>query len=196
MDFLGLRNLSIIKNTIKIIKARLEKQGKPLPDIFKKFFETMWFYPPLDDKKVYEEIFQKGNTSWVFQFESDWMRKWLRQLKPTNIDDIIAMVALYRPGPMDFIPSYIRRKHWEEKIEYLPNEIYNLLKEKYWEEIANQEREKITKDLSPFMDITYWIPIYQEQLMRIVQAMAWFSLGEADLLRRWIWKKIKEIIVN
>ena len=142
MDFLGLRNLSIIKNTIKIIKARLEKQGKPLPDIFKKFFETMWFYPPLDDKKVYEEIFQKGNTSWVFQFESDWMRKWLKQLKPTNIDDIIAMVALYRPGPMDFIPSYIRRKHWEEKIEYLPNEIYNLLKEKYWEEILTKKERK------------------------------------------------------
>ncbi len=194
MDFLGLRNLSIIKNTIKIIKARLQDQWKPLPQIFQKFFETMGFYPPLDDKKVYEEIFQKWNTSWVFQFESDGMRRWLKQLKPTNIDDIIAMVALYRPGPMDFIPSYIKRKHWEEKIEYLPPEIYEILKNKYWKQVADEERKKITEDLSPFMNVTYWIPIYQEQLMRIVQAMAWFSLGEADLLRRWVWKKIKEII--
>jgi len=194
MDFLWLRNLSIIKNTIKIIRARLQAKWKPLPEIFQKYFETMWFYPPLDDKKVYETVFQKGNTSGVFQFESDGMRRRLKELKPTNIDDIIAMVALYRPWPMDFIPSYIKRKHWEEKIEYLPEEVYNQLKEKYWEEIANEEKKKITEDLSPFMNVTYWIPIYQEQLMRIVQAMAGFSLGEADLLRRWIWKKIKEII--
>ena len=203
MDFLWLRNLYIIKNTIKIIRARIKSDNSYRDtleskwiklDFVDEYFKTMWFYPPLDDIYVYETIFQKGNTSWVFQFESDWMRRWLVQLRPTNINDIIAMVALYRPGPMDFIPNYIARKYWEEKIEYLPKEIYDELVKKYWKEVADEERKKITQDLSPFMEVTYGIPIYQEQLMRIVQAMAWFSLGEADLLRRWVWKKIKEII--
>lgn len=194
MDFLWLRNLSIIKDTVKILRAKYKKEGKDLPKIFEKYLNTMSFLPKLDDLQTYEVIFHKWDTSWVFQFESDWMKNWLKSLKPNDINDIIAMVALYRPGPMEFIPHYIARKKWEEKISYLPDDVYDILKSKYSQEVADQERKKITHDLSPFMDITYWIPIYQEQLMRIVQAMAWFSLGEADLLRRWVWKKIKEVI--
>jgi len=191
MDFLWLRNLSIIKNTLKILKAKWELEN--LPDFYKNFFKYYVFEPPIDDEKTYE-IFQNWDTVWVFQFESDWMRAWLKKLKPQNINDIIAMVSLYRPGPMEWIPNYISRKEWKEKITYLPDEIYNLLVEKYWKEVANKQRKQITEDLSPFMDVTYGIPVYQEQLMRIVQAMAWFSLWEADLLRRWVWKKIKEVI--
>lgn len=194
MDFLWLRNLSIIKNTIKIIKAQHLRKNLPLPKLFQQYFDTMGFYPDINDSFTYEKTFQVGDTSWVFQFESDWMKNWLKKLKPNNLNDIIAMVALYRPWPMEFIPSYINRKEWKEIISYLPDEVWQQLKNNYWQEIANEEREKLTKDLSPFMDVTFWIPIYQEQLMRIVQVMAWFSLWEADLLRRWVWKKIKEII--
>ena len=204
MDFLWLRNLSIIKNTIKIIRAKLKwdfsklnenKKENEVEDtsIYEKFFDYHVFEPPMDDDTTYK-IFQDWDTVWVFQFESDWMRSWLKKLKPTCIDDIIAMVSLYRPWPMEWIPNYIDRKQWKEKISYLPNDIYNDLVKKYWKDIAEQQKSQITKDLSPFMDVTYWIPVYQEQLMRIVQAMAWFSLGEADLLRRWVWKKIKEVI--
>ena len=193
MDFLGLRNLSIIKNTIKILKAKSKKEWKKLDKIYEKFFEYMVFEPPLDDKKTLN-LFCEGNTSGVFQFESDGMRNWLKHLKPSCIDDIVAMVALYRPWPMEWIPNYIDRKNWKEKVEYLPAEIYNKLAEKYWKEEADKQKKMITEDLSGFMNITYGIPIYQEQLMRIVQAMAWFSLWEADLLRRWVGKKIKEII--
>ncbi len=194
MDFLGLRNLSIIKNTIKIIKAKTENEWKTLEPMFQHYFDTMEFYPPLDDEYTYQQTFQIWNTSWVFQFESDWMKAWLKKLQPNNINDIIAMVSLYRPGPMEFIPSYVARKHWQEEIQYLPDDVYNNLKEKYGEQEAKNQRQKLTNDLSSFMDITYWIPVYQEQLMRIVQAVAWFSLAEADMLRRWVWKKIKEII--
>lgn len=194
MDFLWLRNLSIIKNTIKIYKARANKHWRTIPPLFQEFLNTTGFYPPLTDQKTYEKTFKIWDTNWVFQFESDGMKAWLKKLQPTNIDDIIAMVALYRPWPMEFIPNYIDRKQWIEEVNYMIWEIYSDLKEKYWKEIANEEKRKITEDLSPFMDVTYWIPIYQEQLMRIVQAMAWFSLWEADLLRRWIGKKIKEII--
>ncbi len=194
MDFLWLRNLSIIKNTIKIIKAKKEKEWSELEDIFKHYFETMEFYPDMNDEYTFKETFQKWNTSWVFQFESDGMRAWLKKLKPNNINDIIAMVSLYRPWPMEFIPSYIARKQWEEKIEYLPSDIFEEIKEKYGEEEAKNQSQKLTNDLKSFMDITYWIPVYQEQLMRIVQAVAGFSLAEADMLRRWVGKKIKEVI--
>ena len=191
MDFLWLRNLSIIKNTLKILKAKGELEK--LPHFYSDFFKYYVFEPPIDDEASYK-IFQEWDTVGVFQFESDGMRAWLRKLKPTCIDDIIAMVALYRPWPMEWIPNYIARKEWTEKISYLPDDVYDVLVEKYWKEVADKQRKQITEDLSPFMDVTYWIPIYQEQLMRIVQAMAWFSLGEADLLRRWVWKKIKEVI--
>ena len=191
MDFLGLRNLSIIKNTIKILKAKWDLES--LPSFYSEFFKYYVFEPPIDDEASYK-IFQDWDTVWVFQFESDGMRAWLKKLKPTSIDDIIAMVSLYRPWPMEWIPNYIDRKQWKEKITYLPDDVYNVLVEKYGQEVADQQRKQIREDLSPFMDVTYWIPIYQEQLMRIVQAMAWFSLGEADLLRRWVGKKIKEVI--
>lgn len=194
MDFLWLRNLSIIKNTIKIIKAQHKLNKQQLPKLFQDYFDTMGFYPDVNDSFTFEKTFQVWDTSWVFQFESDGMKNWLKKLKPNNLNDIIAMVALYRPWPMDFIPSYINRKEWKELISYLPDDVWQDLKSKYWEDVANDEREKLTDDLSPFMDITFWIPIYQEQLMRIVQVMAGFSLWEADLLRRWVWKKIKEII--
>ena len=204
MDFLGLRNLSIIKNTLKILKAKwliwdLEwwrndvEWSKNLPHFYSEFFKYYVFEPPIDDDASYK-IFQEWDTVWVFQFESDGMRAWLKKLKPTSIDDIIAMVSLYRPGPMEWIPNYIDRKQGVEKVTYLPKDIYEQLVEKYWKEVAEQQKKQIREDLSPFMDVTYWIPVYQEQLMRIVQTMAWFSLGEADLLRRWVGKKIKEVI--
>ena len=193
MDLLWLRNLTIIKNSIKIIKARLKLKWKELDDVYSKFFEYMAFEPPLDNADTYK-LFQDWETSWIFQFESDGMRSWLKKLKPTSIDDVIAMVALYRPWPMEWIPNYIDRKNWTEKITYLPEDLYDTIKEKYWEDCAKEQKKNITADLSPFMDITYGIPVYQEQLLRIVQAMAWFSLGEADLLRRWVWKKIQAII--
>jgi len=193
MDFLWLRNLSIIKNTIKIIIKKAQKEWKKIDKIYEDFFKYYVFEPYINDKKTYN-IFQDWDTIWVFQFESDGMRAWLKKLKPENINDIIAMVALYRPWPMEWIPNYIDRKSWKEKVDYFSKDIYDELVRKYWKEIAYQQKEIITKDLSPFMDITYWIPVYQEQLMRIVQAMAWFSLAEADLLRRWVGKKIKEII--
>jgi DNA polymerase-3 subunit alpha len=191
MDFLGLRNLSIIKNTIKILKAKWELEK--LPSFYENFFKYSVFEPPIDDEKTYE-IFQNWDTIWVFQFESDGMRAWLKKLKPSSIDDIIAMVSLYRPWPMEWIPNYIDRKQGKEKVTYLPKDIYDELVKKYGKEVAEQQKKQIREDLSPFMDVTYWIPVYQEQLMRIVQAMAWFSLGEADLLRRWVGKKIKEVI--
>lgn len=193
MDFLWLRNLSIIKNTIKIIEKKSINEWKSVDRIFEEFKNYCVFEPPIQDKKAFK-IFQNGDTIWVFQFESDWMRSWLRNLKPNSIDDIIAMVSLYRPWPMERIPNYINRKSWSESVSYISEEVYNLLKKNYWKEVADKQKDMITMDLSPFMDVTYWIPVYQEQLMRIVQAMADFSLGEADLLRRWVWKKIKELI--
>jgi len=164
-----------------------------LPHFYSEFFKYYVFEPPIDDEASYK-IFQEWDTVWVFQFESDGMRAWLKKLKPTSIDDIIAMVSLYRPGPMEWIPNYIDRKQGKEKVTYLPKDIYDELVQKYGKDVAEQQRKQIREDLSPFMDVTYWIPVYQEQLMRIVQTMAWFSLGEADLLRRWVGKKIKEVI--
>ena len=127
MDFLGLKTLTLIKDTVKIVKA---KYGIDLdPDNF-----------PIDDKKTFE-LFQKGETVGIFQYESPGMQKHLKDLKPSVFDDLIAMNALYRPGPMEYIPSFIKRKHGEEKIVYdLP------------------EMEEFLKD-------TYGITVYQEQVM-------------------------------
>ncbi len=194
MDFLGLRNLSIIKNCIKIVKARYEKNNEQLPEIFSRYLDTMWFYPPLDDERTYKKVLQQWDTSGVFQFEWDGIRNFLMKLKPTDINDIIAMGALYRPGPMEFIPNYIRRKHWEEDINYMLPEIYDEVVRLYGEETAEEEKRKLIEDLSPFCDVTFWIVVYQEQLMFMVQKMAGFSLAEADNLRRGVWKKIKEVI--
>jgi DNA polymerase III subunit alpha len=153
MDFLGLKTLSIIKDCIKNIGYRFGKEKTIDPDNF-----------PLDDEKTYA-LFQKAETIGIFQFESDSMRKYLKDLKPTEIEDLIAMNALHRPGPMDYIPSFVNRKHGREKVEY-PHE--------WLEEI-----------LKP----TYGIMVYQEQIMRTAQIMADYSLGKADMLRRAMGKK-------
>lgn len=152
MDFLGLKTLTLIKDTVKIVKART---GEDLvPDEF-----------PLDDEKTYE-LFQRGETVGIFQYESPGMQKHMKSLKPTVFDDLIAMNALYRPGPMEYIPSFIARKHGEEEITYdLP------------------EMEEFLKD-------TYGITVYQEQVMRLSQKLAGFSKGDADVLRKAMGKKI------
>ena len=97
MDFLGLRNLSIIKNCIRIIKARHEKAGIPLPELFENFTKTTTFEPPIQDSYTYEKVFKTGDTTGIFQFESAGMRKFLIQLEPESINDLVAMNALYRP---------------------------------------------------------------------------------------------------
>ena len=156
MDFLGLKTLSIIKDTIKYIKG---SAGKDI-DI-----DNI----PLDDQETYE-LYAKGETTGLFQFESDGMKKHLRELKPNRFEDLIAMNALYRPGPMKYIPSFINRKHGKEKVEYdLP------IMEEYLEE-------------------TYGITVYQEQVMLLSQAMAGFSGGEADSLRKAMGKKNKALM--
>ncbi len=154
MDFLGLKTLSIIKDAIKIIE--ISRNIKI--DIDK---------IPYDDAKTFE-LYQKGETVATFQFESEGMRMYLRDLKPTNLEDLFAMNALYRPGPMDFIPLYIKRKHGKEKTEY-PHPLL----------------ETVLKD-------TYGIMIYQEQIMQAAQVMASYTLGGADLLRRAMGKKKME----
>lgn len=156
MDFLGLKTLTLIKDTVKIVKA---KHGVELdPDNF-----------PLDDAKTYE-LFQRGETVGIFQYESPGMQKHLKDLKPSVFDDLIAMNALYRPGPMEYIPSFIRRKHGEEEIVYDLPEMEEYLKE------------------------TYGITVYQEQVMLLSQKLADFTKGEADVLRKAMGKKQKAVL--
>jgi DNA polymerase-3 subunit alpha len=154
MDFLGLTNLTVIQTTLEIIE-RLRGQKINMATL------------PLDDGKTYE-LLQRGDATGIFQLESAGMRRYLRQLKPTEFGDITAMVALYRPGPMEWIPSYIKRKNGQEEVEYLH------------------------EDLKPILEPTYGIGVYQEQVLQIAQVFAGFSLGEADILRRAIGKKIKK----
>ncbi len=156
MDFLGLKNLTIIQNTLRIVR---KTHGLDL-DIDK---------IPLDDAKTYE-LFQKGETTGVFQFESSGMKRYLKLLKPTGIEDIIAMGALYRPGPMDWIPDFIAGKHGAKKINYLHPK------------------------LEPILNKTYGVAVYQEQVMQIARDLAGFSLGEADMLRKAMGKKIFALI--
>lgn len=206
MDFLWLRNLSVIKNCIKILRAKyrnidelwdtiqltLYKQDQKL---FDEFVETMSFNPDMNNQEVFEKVFMTGDTTWIFQFEWEGIRRFLIDLKPNHINDLVAMNALYRPWPLEFIPSYINRKHWEESIEYMLPELMQILNDTYKSpEVIQNEKAKLEEDLWPIMWLTYWIAVYQEQLMFLVQAMAWFSLPEADLLRRWIGKKKKEVI--
>ena len=158
MDFLGLKNLTIIEDTL----ARIYKvQGISL-DIEK---------IPEGDKKTYR-LLQKGETIGVFQLESDGMRRYLKQLKPTEFEDIIAMVALYRPGPMQFIPDYIAGKNKKRAVDYLHPK------------------------LKPILENTYGIPLYQEQIMKIAQILAGFTLAEADVLRKAIGKKIRKLLMS
>jgi len=151
MDFLGLKTLTLIKDTVKLVKYRT---GIELdPDNF-----------PIDDIKTYE-LFQRGETVGIFQYESPGMQKYLRDLKPTVFGDLIAMNALYRPGPLEYIPSFIRRKNGDETIQY--------------DLEACQE----------YLGETYGITVYQEQVMLLSQLLADFSKGDADILRKAMGKK-------
>ncbi len=156
MDFLGLRNLTIIEDTVNLIK---KNHG----------MEINIDAIPLDNKEAFK-IFREGKTNGVFQFESQGMKRYLKELKPTELEDLIAMVSLYRPGPMELLPSFIARKHGREKIEYLHPR------------------------LEPILAPTYGIGVYQEQMMQITRDLAGFSFSEADIMRRAIGKKIKSLL--
>ena len=152
MDFLGLKTLTLIKDTVELIKF---KHNIDLdPDTF-----------PLDDEKTYE-LFQRGDTVGIFQYESAGMQKYLKDLKPTVFADLIAMNALYRPGPLEYIPSFVDRKNGNEEISYdLPV-------------------------MAEYLEETYGITVYQEQVMLLSQKLAGFSKGDADVLRKAMGKKI------
>ena len=156
MDFLGLKTLTLIKESVTIIKR---KHGITLdPDSF-----------PLDDTLTYE-LFQRGETVGIFQYESPGMQRYMKELKPTVFDDLIAMNALYRPGPMEYIPSFVKRKHGAEEITYdLP-------------------------ECAEYLEETYGITVYQEQVMLLSQKLAGFTKGEADVLRKAMGKKILELL--
>jgi DNA polymerase III subunit alpha len=156
MDFLGLKTLTLIKHAVKNVKNR---HGIDLdPESF-----------PIDDEKTYE-LFQRGETVGIFQYESLGMQKYMRELKPTVFADLIAMNALYRPGPIAYIPSFIKRKHGEETIEYGLDACEEFLKE------------------------TYGITVYQEQVMLLSQKLANFTKGEADTLRKAMGKKQRDVL--
>ncbi len=158
MDFLGLSNLSVIRDCLDIAKA---VHGAEVD------METLL----LDDAKTFE-LLGKGITTGVFQLESDGMKKYIKELRPTVIDDIIAMVALYRPGPMQFIESFINRKHGREKVVYIHPLTENALAS------------------------TYGLPIYQEQVMQVAKDMAGFTGGQADTLRKAMGKKIAKLMAE
>ncbi|MBI4929850.1 MAG: DNA polymerase III subunit alpha [Bacteroidetes bacterium] len=156
MDFLGLRTLTIMRDALKLIK---ENHGKEI-DI-----DAI----PLDDKKTFE-LYQRGETNGTFQFESAGMQKHLKDLKPDKFDDLIAMNALYRPGPIQYIPTYIARKHGREKHSFDLPEMEEILKE------------------------TYGVTVYQEQVMLLSQKLADFTKGDADYLRKAMGKKQKSVL--
>lgn len=156
MDFLGLKTLTIMKDAIQLVKERYNKEIDP-DEI------------PLDDPKTFE-LYQRGETNGTFQFESVGMQKHLRNLKPTDIEDLIAMNALYRPGPLQFIDTFIKRKQGIEEVEY-----------------PHEKLEPILKD-------TYGIMVYQEQIMQTAQILAGYSLGSADILRRAMGKKKMDVM--
>jgi DNA polymerase-3 subunit alpha len=156
MDFLGLKTLTIIKNTLGLIKKNHH--------IHLEMDEV-----DLTDQKTYE-VFQRGETDGIFQFESPGMKKYMKDLKPDKFDDIIAMNALYRPGPIEYIPNFIRRKHGQEKVAY---------------DLA---------DMEEYLADTYGITVYQEQVMLLSQKLAGFSKGDADVLRKAMGKKDKKTL--
>ncbi|MCS5490477.1 DNA polymerase III subunit alpha [Algoriphagus limi] len=156
MDFLGLKTLTLIKDACKIVK---ERHGIELdPDNF-----------PIDDEKTYE-LFQRGETVGIFQYESPGMQKYMRDLKPTAFADLIAMNALYRPGPLAYIPEFIDRKHGKKEITY------------------------DLDDMKEYLEETYGITVYQEQVMLLSQKLAGFTKGEADVLRKAMGKKQKDVL--
>lgn len=156
MDFLGLSNLSIIEETLRRVK-KIHKKDIDISKI------------PLDDKATFK-LLADGKTVGVFQLESAGMQRYLKELKPSVLEDIIAMVALYRPGPMELLPTYIARKHGREKITY-----------------PHPKTEEVLKN-------TYGVMVYQEQLMQIARDLAGFSMSEADILRKAVGKKIKKLL--
>lgn len=158
MDFLGLSNLSIINNALRIIK-KVYKNDINLDEI------------PLDDQETFA-LFQRGDTTGVFQLESAGMKRYLRELKPTVFEDIVAMVALYRPGPMQFIDEFIKRKHGLSEITYMHPKMKDAL------------------------ETTYGILVYQEQVMQISKDLAGFTGGEADTLRKAIGKKLLDVMAK
>ena len=181
MDFLWLRNLTIIKRTQKIVEANKWEKI----DVLKL---------NMSNQKVFD-IFASWDTTWVFQFESDWMRKYLKDLWPDTFEDLIAMVSLYRPGPIAYIPTFIDVKYGRKELKYLTDDLREILQDAgYSEDEILEEKRKLDEDLAKILDVSYWIAVYQEQLMFIVQYMAWFSLWEADLLRRWVWKKKLDVV--
>lgn len=155
IDLLGLKNLTIIENTLRLIRER---------GINLKMNEI-----PLDDQKTFELI-RRGETIGVFQFEGSGMTRWLTAMQANRFEDLVAMVALFRPGPMELIPNYIARKQGKEPIVYLHPK------------------------LEPILKNTYGIIVYQEQLLRIARDLAGFSIGEADILRKAVGKKIKSLL--
>lgn len=156
MDFLGLSNLTVIKNCLRIVK-KIHKKIINISEV------------SLEDKKTYK-LLSQGRTTGIFQLESSGMKRYLKQLKPTVFEDIIAMTALYRPGPMENIPDFIAGKHGRKKITYLHPK------------------------LEPVLKRTYGVIVYQEQLMQIARNLAGFTYGEADVLRKAVGKKIKELL--
>lgn len=156
MDLLGLKNLTIIEDTVRLVK---ELHGE----------EIKISQIPLDDKKTFE-LLRNSDTTGVFQFESAGMRRYMKEIKPTALEDLIALVALFRPGPMELIPLFIKRKNGEEKITYLHPK------------------------LEPILKNTYGIGVYQEQMMQIARNLAGYTLPEADTLRKAIGKKIKSLL--
>ena len=156
MDFLGLKTLTLLKDAVELVRLR---HGIELnPDDF-----------PIDDTATYE-LFQRGETIGIFQYESTGMQKYLRELKPTVFGDLIAMNALYRPGPLEYIPSFVKRKNGEEEIQYDLDACKEYLEE------------------------TYGITVYQEQVMLLSQKLANFTKGEADVLRKAMGKKQKDVL--
>ena len=153
---MGLKTLTLIKDTVKLVKYRTGLELNP--DEF-----------PIDDLKTYE-LFQRGETVGIFQYESPGMQKYMKELKPTVFPDLIAMNALYRPGPIAYIPSFIKRKNGEEEI------VYDL-----------DACEELLKD-------TYGITVYQEQVMLLSQKLADFSKGDADVLRKAMGKKQRDVL--
>jgi len=158
MDFLGLKNLTIIEDTLSRI-YKVQNKNINIENI------------PLNDKETYK-LLQRGETIGVFQLESEGCRRYLKELKPNEFEDIVVMVALYRPGPISLIPEYISRKRKKRKIEYLHPKLQEILEK------------------------TYGLPVYQEDLMLIAQKLAGFSLSEADTLRKAIGKKIRSLMIS
>lgn len=156
MDFLGLKTLSILKTALELIKQN-HNVDIDLDNI------------SLEDEKTFQ-LYQRGETNATFQFESAGMQKYLRELKPDKFDDLIAMNALYRPGPMSYIPSFIARKHGKEKVEY------------------------DIDDMKEYLEETYGITVYQEQVMLLSQSLAGFTKGDADVLRKAMGKKQKAVL--